>query len=671
MRRFGILLLVLVIGILATLGIAYRHRLLHRAPVHAPVNKEEEALDLKEAQKLLDEGKPTEALAIINRYAWEIEQNVATSQQWLKLLIKASTETEDIVQLVGLYQYFPAAFQNDEKASLYAADAYILSGKSKEYEAVRDKWKGRETLIDSWFDLDVDKLLLDGKRKEAIDMLKSKTFEGKADTGRLIRLALLSVSENPKQAWDYLSQAYAKDPQNPSIRSYRAKILEAFGKNSLALTEYIAAVRTAPRNIYLRDQLAQFFIRHQNYVEAMQVLVQSLNPPSLDFIWMETFFWNKVAIPINFDWKKATPPQGKMLPFVNYLINLPSDEFWDAKSFDQIPNSSVYLKTQQSTFWLRLLDALKHEREQEAFNLLKYNLFRTISWAPHLERALKRILAYRLNGTFSYDPLALVNKTPENEIESKQDALKQLHPYFATLEELAQPLKAGEKPKVIPDDLKNLLKSRDAFAAAFLAEGWFEAAIQLNSYDVVPADFPDWVSLGFSEAMRTTRGNLAALKFASIQHPTPTLTLLIGEIYIAGGDLQAGIEHLSGLVKNQDEVGYRAAWVLSLAYLQQKEYEKARQTVMANQKLNDSKLGKETLARIALSEGKEDEAYQLYTSIQDQSVEAKSFLARKAYDEKNWSKARELTEDLLREYPTSTVLQENLKKIMEEEKSQK
>lgn len=665
MRRFGILLIVLILGILTTLGITYRHRIL-QPQTHPTVTKEEEDRDLKEAKMLLDKGNAVEALGIINRYTWRIEQNAPTGPEWLQLYIKSSTELKDIAELLILYQYYPNAFKNNEKAILVIEDGNILRGKSKEFEAVRDQWKGKETEKEAWFLLDADKLLLDGKRKEAIDLLKSKTFEGKLDTGRLVQLSLLTISENPKQAWDYLSQAYVKDPQNPDIRTYRAKILEAFGKNSLALTEYIAAVQTAPQNLYLKDQLAQFFIRQNNYVEALQVLKQALLPPSLDFIWAETYFWNKVAIPIKFDWTKLPPPQGKMLPYINYLINLGPKEFWNAKAFDQIENSSIFLKTQQSTFWLRLLDALQHGKEQEAFNLLKYNVFRTTSLSPNLERALKRILAYRLNKTFSYDPTASINKTSEIEFEGQKEAAGQKNSFFEEIEVAAAPVKPGEKPKMT-EEFKTLLSSPEVFVAAFLSHGWLEAAIQLNTAEKFPPGLPSWLPFLYTQALQATQNNQAALKFATAQEPSPLLNLLISQMLVSEKQTEAAIARLNELVKNQDSMGDQAALILSSVYLAQNNYAKSKEIVQSHPKLAEGVPGKELLARIALLEGNTEEAGRIYNSIQDRSVEAKSYLARKAFEEKNYKKARQLTEEVLQEYPLNTLLQENLKQIMEKE----
>jgi hypothetical protein len=85
-----------------------------------------------------------------------------------------------------------------------------------------------------------------------------------------------------------------------------------------------------------------------------------------------------------------------------------------------------------------------------------------------------------------------------------------------------------------------------------------------------------------------------------------------------------------------------------------------------NPQLAKDTAGQEALARIALLEGDEPTADKIYLGIEKTSTEAKSYLARKAFAEKNWERAQELTEDLLKIYPANQVLKDNLQKIKNE-----
>jgi len=658
MGRVFTLFLVLVCIVAASLAYFYWPNIEHRMHKMA-IDKTQENKDIATTKELLNNGKPEEAWQIIQKYSDDIDNRTEEGKEWIDLLIRASEATLNTTQLSVLYEYYPKAFDSHEKASLLVAGFYLGSGRTKDYQTIRDSWKGRETLPETWFILDGDKLLAEGKRKEAVDFLKSRSFSGKADTPRLERLALIYIFEDPKTSWDYLNQAHNKDPENPEILSYRAKFLETYGKPTLALTEYLAALQTDPKNLYLRDQLAEFYLRQRQYQNALQIWSENLKSPSVDFIWLKTLFWNSVVTPIQFDWAANKPPQGKLEPLIAYLQSLKPGEFWNESTFANVPNGAQYLKTQQVTFWLRLLSLLKQGKEKEALDLLQFNPFQTVSWNPALETALKRILLYRTTGQLNRDDVSA------NEKASTTPSANLL-PFFAQLETLA-----NTPTSTIPEDLKELLKGPEAFAAAFLATGWFEAALDLHTTNVIPATYPDWYAYDLTQAIRVNKGVPAALEFATLQTPSKPLSLLIGELLISSNSPDAGLDRLAPLAKEDNDIGKRAAQLISLVQIERGQYADAKQTIESNPKLSQDVVGQETLARVALLEGNTEMADKLYSALEDKSAEAKSYLARKAFAEKDWKRARLLTEQLLLVYPTNPMLQENLKKIMDEQNKAK
>lgn len=657
MRKIALAFLVMLIILGGFLTYFYWPKIEHRLRKWT-VNKEEETKEIHRVQELLNQDKADEAMEIIQRYSDSVDNHSEIGKQWLELLIRASAATYNTQQLVVLYEYYPKAFEGQEKAALLVANAYIATGRPRDYQHLRDSWKGRETKPESWFVLDADKLLQEGKSKEAVELLKSRSFPGKSDTARLIHLALLSVMENPQESWEYLNQAYTKDPENSEILSYRAKFLETMGKNSQALLEYLAAIHVDPKNTYLKDQLAEYYLRQKEYSNALQVWQDTLNPPSLDVIWIKALFWNKIITPLKYDWKSAIPPKSKLEPFITYLMDIPSGLFWSQSGFEKLPNYQQYLSSQQSTYWLRLFQFLKEGKENEAYHLLQYNPFSAFSWNPELERALKRILLYRKSGQL----------TAEIEEKNKQENLvlpPDLPFFYSQLEIFAN---APSKDKnQMPQDLQILLKSPDVFSAALLASDWDEAAIDLNKSSVYPKNYPDWVAFNMTQALKRNRSNSAALEFATLQTQTPALSMLIGELLIANHNYDAALERLNKLYKDNSEIGRRSAWLMSLIYLDRGEYSESEAVIRAQPLLEKDIIGQETLARIALLEGKPEQAEKIYLALEKQSPEAKSYLARKAFAEKDWKKARELTEDLLREYPTNALLQENYKKILDEQ----
>ena len=666
MRKSGIIIIFVGLGaLLVALVLNKPFQRKYQQKKHA--NETFVNADFQDAEELFQMGHPVEALEIIHRHEDDLEYHSENGQKWVDLFIDVSTATRNSHQLVFLYEVFPEAFENNERAALFVADDLIKTKRLRDYEVLREQWNGREEVAQEWLGLDADRLLLSNQRREAIYLLKSNSFPGTQDTGRLIRLALLYVLDDPKLAWDYLTEAHNKDPKNADIHSYRARLLESIGKKSLALSEFIAAAQTSPNNLFLKDQLADFYLRNNQYKQAMEIWLDTLNKPTLDNIWVKVIFWNRLITPLSFDWSSTNPPNGKIKPYIEYLQNLKPGQYWDDSSFAKIPNSQKFLTSQQSTFWLRLLQNLKDGREKDALEILQFNPYSNSSWNPSLELAIKRVLAYRSTGSLNLESLRNpldMYPNPTSTNENKDDNI-----FFNKLTELGSPVQRGQKITPIPAEIHDLLTSKEAFSAIFLAAGWYEAALQLHSMPVLPSQFPEWVSVGLTRALRTNRGNEEALTFATKQKTSQNLSLLIGELLAATKHTDSALEQLKKLSMEQSEIGARATWLISLIYIERGQYQEAKQAIRAQPLFANDTLGKETMARIAMLEGNDPLAAQLYSEIISKSSEAKSFLARKAFADKEWTKARDLTEVLLREYPDNVLLRENLKKIIDEQKN--
>lgn len=661
MRKLGIVFGLISAVLTVFLGLAFVPKIKESALAQKERNEKQER-DLESAAALINAGKGEEALTIIHSYKPEIESLSKNGVRWLELFVQASAETQDVPQLEILFEFFPDVFKENETASLLVADSYIANNRLKDFQKIRSLWKDRETKVANWYVLDVDQLLLEGRRTEAANLLKSRMFKDKADVGRLIRLALLTASEDPKEAWKHLGEAYSKDPQNPDVRSYRAKLLESVGKYNLAHKEYLAATQIQPQNLFLKDQLAEFYLRQNQYPMALQVWEQALEPPSLDKIWVKALFWSKLTQPIHFDWERTPIPQGRLDPLIQYLMSLKPNEYWNSEKFEGVANGNYFLRTQQETFWLRLINALAKSNENEAMDLLKYNPYHTVSWFPELERVLIRVLNYRKNGTLTVDQVYLPVEGARNDLPK----VATLPPMFAEIEEFAE--NGGEKK--MPADLQNLLMSKEVFSAILLSLEWYEAGLKLHTMPAIPNDFPDWVAYNLGQALRENRGVMEALQFVSTQKPSPEMTLLLAELMIAGGDGEGALTKLQKIAKQDNDMGYRAAWLASLLYIDKKDWGNARSVIYAQPRLVNDISGQETLARIALLEGNATLADKLYAAIEKKSPEARSYLAKKAFEEKNWQKARELTEQLIKDYPDNATLKENLNIIIREQQGQ-
>lgn len=498
-----------------------------------------------------------------------------------------------------------------------------------------------------------------GQREQAIELLRHQHFFDTAETQRLIRLAALNLIEDPQQAWNYLAEASKKDPHSADVHLFKASLLEAAGKNSNAQSEYILAIKSSPNNPFYRDALADFYIRTKQYSPAIQILNDSLHAPSLDLLWLKAIFWNKAAIPLKHEFNAHKAPEGPLHPLISYLATLPTGVFWNESTFARLPEKDAYLYNEQETYWLRLLSALKGHNEIEALHLIDTNPFFTVSYAPELEKSLKTILLYRSAskenaGTFP-SPLVQQHDTEKQ----AQDFLKQL----ATLADLPLEHIVG----AIPSDLKRVLMTREALALPFLAYGWNEAALQLHNNDELSDAFPEWVAVKYTEALRQNRTEAVAFDFAMNQKMSAPLALMVAEMASKLEKNEAVLGALLGAYKEQNEYGVKASLLLEPLLTEKGNFRMARSVIEAHPELNNSREGKEILARIALQDQEPLVAVEIYRQIEKVSPEAKSFLATKAFAEKDWARARQLTEELLEIYPNDAMLSENLERIEQEE----
>lgn len=668
MRRFLFVMAVLLAAFVVTTGVVFRHKI--KAYLSSrPASPQQETDDLVQVKLLLKESKPSEALNIIDNYNYKFARpDDPQGREWLQLYIDAVVKVGDAERLLYLWETIPNKVLENETASLGLANVLLRTLRLEDYAKVRTKWQGHETQKEVWFVLDADRTLLKDGRQAAIEALNKQSFDGKKDVGRLIRLALLQVQDNPRMAWEYLTDAHNRDPDNVDVRSYRARLLEAVGKPGLALNEYLGAAQVQPDNLGLRDQLAEFYLRHGRYKLALKVWQESLDQPNSENLWLKTWFWNRVATPLNIVWVSQKVPDGELKPFLEYLFHLSPGTFWDQTAFDKLPLATRYLQEQQSAYWLRLLQQLENDNEGKAWELLQYNPFKNESWNPQLEQLVKRVLTYRKLGTFTLDEVQAASsplKSPAGSLETI-DAEMQKHPLIVAIEEFSQPGALNKPDAKIPEGLHALLMSKDAFSATFLAAGWLESALNLTHLGIFPKEYPEWYTYGITQAIRYNKGDLAALDFATKQIASPQLSMLIGELLVSSGSPDAGLDQLKKLSTLDSDIGFRSAWLASLLYIERQDYPKAREIVMAQPRLADNILGKETLARIALLEGKNEEADQMYSAIEKDSWEAKSYLARKAFQNKDWVRAKELTEQILAEFPNNELLRKNMAQILEE-----
>lgn len=395
--------------------------------------------DFREAEHLLYLKYPLEASRLIKKHYTEMDRDTLQGKQWLDLLVQAAEAMGDTAQLVYLFQYYPEGFMGRETAALKVANYLIAHGDWKNYQILQGYYQaspGLPELKREWILLDADNLILQGKPLEAEKFLKSHSFAGKEDTGRLLRLALLRRNEHPQIAWSYFEQALAKDPSNTDLHLYRARLLEVHDKKPLAQAEYYILSRMPEADPFSKEELTHFFLREHNYKMARQYIVAQLKTSKDPALWLKGLFLAKVVEPLPKGFERYLPLDTPNSHLIQALASLPANTFWD---------DSITASPNEALLWLQVLQKLKIGREEEALAILE---------SPFLEQEVSdKVLADSLISTIKY--------RTRGEIPKKLPLLVAPHEPLST-------------------DLLHHLKGPNGYAALFSARGWAGAASQVR-----------------------------------------------------------------------------------------------------------------------------------------------------------------------------------------------
>ncbi len=632
----------LILAVLTLLGIAGAFGL-REWRVKRAVWREQSAL--AEAQSLLKRDKPAEALAVADGFSGSYKNPV-----WFRIQLEAVTRLQLLPRVGLLYEIFPKEVLKEEAASTLLARGFLQAGMPAEFERVRAVWRGHEHLLSTWRLLDADLLLLTGEHRQAEKVLRGGQSTAGLDAPALVRLALMTAERDLEGAGKLLDQAVALQPTNSVARWSRGEILERLGRLRLARVEFASALAAAPDNFYWRDQFAEFYLRNHNHDLALDTWAQPTAKPSPDYIQLKVEFFNRVLRPAT-PGSLPPPTPGELERLVRLVRAVKPGRFFDGAAFKALPYATEYATQRPEVFWLRLLDALQSGDEPTALDLLTTESPRLQSWDPDLAGALARVLSYRRKQ--SLIPAGFTAKTLWGETNRP--------PLYAFLERAARDEQAAtdHKAKLSPD-FSALLRSPNIFSHLFLAAGWREAAVLLRQSPRVEPGEPDWLAAAYAKALRLNRTPQAALDFLGTGGLAPAATLVRAELLVETGRREDARGQLRGMVKLSSPTGVRAAALLALDAIEQKDYARARQSVMEQPLLAQADLGKELLARIALAENRTAEAETLYRGIQNTSIEAKTWLASKAFAEHRWQDARRIINEGLALMPDSPQLRESL-----------
>ncbi|MBB6048734.1 tetratricopeptide repeat protein [Armatimonas rosea] len=588
------------------------------------------------AKKLIERGRAVEALGVLRQSG--------LSEKSKELERAGLVALGDTARLAALWRLNPESVSGDEQAAALAARGLLQSKDTAAAERLIAAWKPKAKHPAWWLCLRADGLLAQHKPAEAKKLLTTSHFDGPDDAGRLLRLALLckvSTPEGRQEAWAHLEKAMACAPKDPDVRSFRGQLLEAAGRVGEARVEYVAAHLAAPRSPIHCDLLGEFYRRRGEYTQALATWDEGQWSSPADFLRVRSLFWHKMALPAAPTSPKSTPlpdPAGPAQALAHHLATVPANKFFDHDSFNGLPEATAYAERYPEVIYLELTQCLQDGTLGRAATLLG-KLKGAASWNPALERGLAQLL--RRQGQSVSLPTV--------------SAQQERHPYFVALD-------AGVSADPA---LERLLKDRPhALAAAYLAGGWWEAALRLAPANQDLSSFPDWYAYGMAQALRENRGNDQALQFVTAQsRPSAALRVTQAELLFKVGKQSEALAALTPLAALPEPAGYRAACLKALTELEQGQAPTAEQTIQARQDLRESPTGKELLARIALGRKDTATAERLYRQIASQSLEAQTFLARQAFAARRWDEAERWTRQMLATAPDLMPLRENLAQI--------
>lgn len=609
--------------------------------------KEERAqLLFDEIKTLSESGKKQDAhYKLLHERPTQLPE--ALLNDWTKLELELVVHLRNISRLEVLISRSPEVLDYHEPAALLWARHLLHLRKTTEYQKIFQYWEDREKNVASWFFLDVDAMLVRGDRDSAVNLLGSMTLSGRDEQQRKIYLSLFQA-KSLDQAWARLAEAYELAPNNPEVRTFSANILESIGNPAAAQREYVAAWLSDTDNPLFRDNLAEFYRRRGNLTQALNTWGTSPEEPTYDFIWMKYYFWSKVYT----GRVQNLPKMRKSLntPLEQALRKLPHGQYWNETIETQCLALNGNVAAERLTFWFRIIHDLQQRQFSKALKDLQVNEGNATNQAPVLAMALKRILEYQLNGYTKRSDFS-------------QSTFSNEHVFIQQLFNTNLPDQNHVDESVQLNEFVDFVDSPQAIAAAFLATGWMQVALDLDTEST--AKEPDWYSFGMTQAYRYCIGYGPAIAFAERQDSSPALDGLRGELYLASGEVATGMKILDGLRTGNDDAAYRAAWILTMAYLEKNDIQNAELVMNGQADLRDSVAGKAIAARIALARNDSATADRMYRSITDQSVEANVYFARQAFLQKDWDSAQRFTQVAISMQPNEPQLYKNLEKIQQ------
>lgn len=612
------------------------------------VSAVQDAESLVHARQAMAEGKAPEALDRVVAHQRLGLPAGPRDGEWLDIEIEACAALKHVYRLAAIHEFAPEVFRRHELASIFVRRMLVERRGFEAGEELRGIWRGRETLHAAWLASDADALAGTGRLPDAIAMLKAARIEGREDASRLMRLALF-CRDDVNQALAYLDEAFRAAPDNPEVRSFRGQIFERAGFAAAARAEYAAACAARPDNPLLYHQLADFYRRCGNPQLAAEAWrTAAARAPLPDFVWLQAWFWNRVAQPSAIDWTATLPQSGGLRGLADFISRIPPGRFWDNEAFLHMPGSATLSKNRPEVFWLGVLQALKDGRAGDAADMIRTGGSASLDLAPDLAQAVLAVQALRVPPKDRTAPLRPFRS-------GRSDP----HPLYVALAAATDPGNTAA-----PDPaLQALIAGREVHAALCLAEGWMEAALTLHDPACDLDALPGWLTYGLAQSLRMTRDSGAALEFVRARRPTPELTTLVGELQLALDQRPAARETLQPVATNASPPGARAAFLLAIEAFERGDPVRAAACVNGNAVLRDTTAGRELLAEIAMRKGDTNGAIAAFRELAAVSPVARERLCEEAFKAGRLEEAGRLAAALAARQPDEPRLLRNQQMI--------
>lgn len=630
----------LVLGALGA-ALLYWRTATERAVLHRTFQAAVQAADSGRwgtARALLEEqahrhGRPTEA---------------QLAELWRRLEFRVAGGLKDFATIEALARMDPKLSESDEPTALWLWRLRQAAHDEAGAEMVRAYWRatGRDQV--GWLCAEVDTLVSHRQSAAARKLLASLPTTGPADVPLVLRRAMLATDQ--AELTTAFNQAYQLDPKNADLRAMRATVLESVGQYGYARIDYVAALLADPNNPLRRDDLASFYLRQGNLLDAVTTWREGLSSTSPDFMWERALFWGRIL--------GVSPPAPALLgasrqgSFAGLLARLPADRYWDEAGYEKLCLPAAHAQREPAVTWLRILEFVRHADLQNAQAALNQAPRVASQAAPALHAALRLTLAVKFGAKPEQTGIAWPVRPGTG------------HRWWDVMGGALQGDPAASR------EVAAIAAGPHGVTAALLAAGWMGPACRLADWPrALQPDTPLWLQYGLLQSKRMVEGPAPALQWARDLPAVPLIDLLRSEMQLGTARAPEAVKTLTRLATLPEDTGYAAAWRIATWQLEQGKPLEAERIVAHSPPLHASRLGAEILARCALAQGNKTAAQKLYESIADHSLEAGAFLAREAYAGRDWARARKITEYWISQLPDNLELRANLAAIARAERA--